>query len=238
MKKRSVKSGIPAGSLIHIGEKKVSRVKISLINYDAEQYREESVRDVAQCFEYKDSKALTWISIDGIHETEIFKKIGDCFGVHPLILEDILNTEQRPKVEDFSDYVYIVLKLADFDENNIKKIIFEQVSIIFGRHYLISIQEKPLNIYEPVRQRLKNNIGNIRKYGTDYLAYTLIDTIIDNYFYVLEKTGERFETIENKLIISPSQKLLKSIYNLKRDVLYLRKSVWPLREVISRLERD
>lgn len=236
-KKRSIKSGVPAGSLVHIGEKKVEKVEIRLINYDTQHYSDHSIKEIDECFGYKDSKATTWINIDGMHDTGIFKKLGDCFGIHPLILEDVLNTEQRPKVEDFKDYVYIVLKMIDYEENT-KKISFEQVSIIFGKYYLISIQEKPLKIYEELRKRLKNNAGNIRKTGTDYLAYLLLDLIIDNYFDVLEKTGERFEVIENKLIHLPSQKLLRSIYNLKRDMLFLRKSVWPLREVINRLERD
>ncbi|MBM3707233.1 MAG: magnesium/cobalt transporter CorA [Actinobacteria bacterium] len=235
-KKRSSKAGMPAGSLIHIGEKKVDKIKIKLINYSEHDFIEQDIKDIEQCFEYKDEKTVTWINIDGIHDIEILSKLGDCFGFHPLILEDILNTEQRPKIEDFTDYIYIVLKMIDY-EKNLKEITFEQVSIILGKNYLISLQEKPLDIYEPIKNIIKNDRSKIRKAGSDYLAYLLIDSIIDNYFSVLENVGERIENIENKLVSNPSPKTLKAIHNLKRDMLFLRKSVWPLREVISKLER-
>jgi len=235
-KKRSSKAGIPAGSLIHIGEKKVDKIKIKLIDYGSDKYIEQDFENIEQCFEFKDNETISWINIDGIHDTEILSKLGDCFEFHPLVLEDILNTEQRPKVEDFKDYVYIVLKMIDYDKK-IKELSFEQVSIIFGKNYLISFQEKPLKIYEPIKKTIKNNESKIRKNGSDYLAYLLVDSIIDNYFSVLENIGERIENIENKLVVSPSSKTLKAIYVLKRDMLLLHKSVWPLREVISKLER-
>ncbi|MHB1346208.1 MAG: magnesium/cobalt transporter CorA [Candidatus Humimicrobiaceae bacterium] len=233
---RSSKSGLPAGSLIHIGEKKVEKVKIRLIDYGPEEYAEQIITNIEQCFPYKDEQTITWINIDGIHEVEIMRKLGDCFGFHPLILEDILNTQQRPKIEDFNDYIYIVFKTMDY---NIKtnQIILDQVSIILGKHYVISLQEQPLDIYEPIRKRIKNDKSRIRNEGSDYLAYLLIDSIIDNYFSVLEKIGEKIEHVENKLVTSPTQKTLKTIYDLKRNMLYMRKSTWPLREIISRLER-
>ena len=233
---RSSKSGLPAGSLIHIGEKKVEKVKIRLIDYGPKEYVEQVITNIEQCFPYKDEQTITWINIDGIHEVEIMGKLGDCFGFHPLILEDILNTQQRPKIEDFNDYIYIVFKTMDY---NIKtnQIILDQVSIILGKHYVISLQERPLDIYEPIRKRIKNDKSRIRNEGSDYLAYLLIDSIIDNYFSVLEKIGEKIEHVENKLITSPTQKTLKTIYDLKRNMLYMRKSTWPLREIISRLER-
>ncbi|MCE5329766.1 magnesium/cobalt transporter CorA [bacterium] len=235
-KRRSSKSGMPAGSLIHIGEKKVDKVKIKLIDYGAQEYVEQDIENIEQCFKFKDDQTITWINIDGIHEIDILSKLGSCFGFHPLILEDILNTEQRPKVEDFTDYIYIVLKTIDYG-GKLNRITLEQVSIIVGKNYLISLQEKPLKIYESIRSRLKNDKSKIRTAGTDYLAYLLIDSIIDNYFDVLEKIGEKIETVENKLVTNPTQKTLKTIYDLKRDMLFMRKSTWPLREVISKLER-
>jgi len=235
-KQRSSKSGMPAGSLVHIGEKKVDKVEIKLIDYGAQEFIEQDIENIEQCFEFKDDQTITWINIDGIHETDILGKLGNCFGFHPLILEDILNTEQRPKVEDFTDYIYIVLKMIDYN-NKLNGITLEQVSIIVGKNYLISLQEKPLKIYESIRNRLKNDKSKIRTAGTDYLAYLLIDSIIDNYFDVLEKIGEKIEIVENKLVTNPTQKTLKTIYDLKRDMLFMRKSTWPLREVISKLER-
>lgn len=235
-KQRSSKSGMPAGSLIHIGERKVDKIKIKLIDYGDQDYIEQDIENIEQCFKFKDEKTITWINIDGIHETDILSKLGKCFGFHPLILEDILNTEQRPKIEDFTDYIYIVLKMIDYD-NKLDEITLEQVSIIVGKNYVISLQEKPLNIYEPIKNRIRNDRSKVRKAGSDYLAYLLIDSIIDNYFDVIEKTGEKIETVENKLVVNPTQKTLKTIYNLKRDMLFMRKSTWPLREVISKMER-
>jgi len=235
-KKRSSKAGMPAGSLIHIGERKVDKIKIKLINYGEHDYIEQDIENIAQCFEFKDDKTITWINIDGIHDTDMLSKLGDCFGFHPLILEDILNTEQRPKVEDFTDYIYVVLKMIDY-EKNLKEVTFDQVSIILGKNYLISLHERPLDIYETVKNTLKKDRSKIRKAGSDYLAYLLMDSIIDNYFSVLENVGERIENIENKIITNPSPKTLKATHNLKRDMLFMRKSVWPLREVISKLER-
>lgn len=234
--RRSSKSGMPAGSLIHIGEKKVEKVKIKLIDYGATEYIEQDIENIEQCFPYKDDYTITWINIDGIHETDVLKKLGDCFGFHPLILEDILNTGQRPKIEDFNDYIYFVLKMIDYSYKT-NTISLEQVSIIIGKNYVISLQEKPLEIYESIRKRIKNDKSKIRNAGSDYLAYLIIDSIIDNYFSVLEQIGEKIEHVENKLISNPAQKTLKTIYDLKRNMLYMRKSTWPLREIISRLER-
>ncbi|MHB1274731.1 MAG: magnesium/cobalt transporter CorA [Candidatus Humimicrobiaceae bacterium] len=233
---RSSKSGMPAGSLIHIGEKKVEKVKIKLIDYGITEYTEQDIENIEQCFSYKDDHTITWINIDGIHETDIMEKLGDCFGFHPLILEDILNTQQRPKIEDFNDYIYFVLKMIDYSYKT-NTISLEQVSIILGKNYVISLQERPLEIYEPIRSRIKNDKSKIRNTGSDYLVYLLIDSIIDNYFSVLEKIGEKIEHVENKLVSNPAQKTLKTIYDLKRNMLYMRKSTWPLREIISRLER-
>ncbi|MHB1253851.1 MAG: magnesium/cobalt transporter CorA [Candidatus Humimicrobiaceae bacterium] len=233
---RSSKSGMPAGSLIHIGEKKVEKVKIKLIDYGITEYTEQDIENIEQCFPYKDDHTITWINIDGIHETDIMEKLGDCFGFHPLILEDILNTQQRPKIEDFNDYIYFVLKMIDYNYKT-NTISLEQVSIILGKNYVISLQERPLEIYEPIRSRIKNDKSKIRNTGSDYLVYLLIDSIIDNYFSVLEKIGEKIEHVENKLVSNPAQKTLKTIYDLKRNMLYMRKSTWPLREIISRLER-
>jgi len=233
---RSSKSGLPAGSLIHIGEKKVEKIKIRLIDYGPEEYEEQDIDNIEQCFPYKDDHTITWINIDGIHDTMILEKLGDCFGFHPLILEDILNTQQRPKIEDFNDYIYFVLKMIEYNTKT-NAVSLEQVSIILGKHYVISLQEKPLEIYEPIRNRIKKDKSKIRNAGSDYLAYLLIDSIIDSYFSVLEKIGERIEHVENKLVSNPTQKTLKTIYDLKRNMLYMRKSTWPLREIISRLER-
>jgi len=174
--------------------------------------------------------------LDGIHQLDNIEKIGEHFKIHPLVLEDIMNTGQRPKMEDFNDYLFIVLKMLSYDEeeNETKT---EQVSLILSSKFVISFQESEGDVFDPVRERIRSDRGRIRKMGVDYLAYSLIDAIVDNYFMVLEKIGEKIEDIEDELVKNPTPEVLHTIHRLKRELIFLRKSVWPLREVISRLER-
>jgi len=235
--KRSKKSGLPAGTLIHIGEKKLRETKIKLIDYSKKDFIEKNLENISQCFPYKDDQSITWINIDGLHDINVLEELGKCFGFHPLIMEDILNTEQRPKTEVMDEYTYVVLKMIDSD-SKANELTIEQVSIIFGKNYIISFQESPLDIYDPIRKMLKNEKSPARKQGPDYIAYMLIDAIVDNYFKVCEVIGERIENFENKIVANPTQKTLAGIYKLKRNMLFIRKSVWPLREVIASLDRS
>jgi magnesium transporter len=233
---RSKAIGLSPGTLVHVGEKKTEKAKITLTVYDDSTLHEEEPRTVEQCYQYKGKSAVTWINIDGIHEVEIIKKFGECFDLHPLILEDILNTDQRPKLEDFDDYLVIILKIySEAEDNRLKP---EQVSIILGSNFVISFQEKEGTVFNNVRARIKNKKGRIRKMGSDYLAYALVDALVDSYFLVLEKVGEKLESIEEVLIADPKPETLKGIHNLKREMIFLRKSVWPLREVLNILEKD
>jgi magnesium transporter len=174
--------------------------------------------------------------VDGIHEAETIEKMGQMFSLHPLLLEDIMNTDQRPKMESYDDYLFIVLKTLFYDEKE-KSTITEQISIVLGANYVLSFQERESNVFYPVTERLKNSKGKIKKMGADYLVYSLIDVIIDNYFIILEKLGERVDDLEVQLVTSPKTETLKSIQSLKREMIFLRRSVWPLREVISSMER-
>jgi len=217
--------------------KKIKKTTISLVDYGKAEYVEKIITEAKQCLPYKDDDTITWINIDGLNDIKIIEELGDYFGFHPLTLEDVLSTRQRPKLEDFSNYIYVVLKMLDFDED-IEKLTIEQVSIIFGKNYLISFQENALDIYNHIRVKLKDPESKVRKEGTDFLAYLLIDSIIDNYFKVLEQIGEKIEKVENRLVLNPSQKKLGDINKLKRHVLYIRKSIWPLREVVSIMGRE
>ncbi|MFB0509709.1 MAG: magnesium/cobalt transporter CorA, partial [bacterium] len=189
---------------------------------------------IEECFPFKDKPTVTWINIDGIHKVEVIEKIGNCFNLHPLILEDILNTGQRPKIEDFGEHIFLVLKMLYYLE---KEITIEQVSLILGPNFVISFQEREGDVFNNIRERIRNNKGRIRKMGADYLAYSLLDAIVDGYFVILEKVGEEIEDIEEKLIKNPTPKTVQIIHNLKREMISLRKSVWPLREVVGVLER-
>jgi magnesium transporter len=236
MKKRSRKAGLPPGTLIHIGERKTEEVKITIMNYDETQLQEEEAKTFDECFPYKNRPTVTWINVDGIHQVETLEKLGECFGVHPLTLEDILNTDQRPKMEDFGDYMYIVLKMFTRNEQN-DEIVTEQISLILGENFVLSFQENVGDVFDPVRARIRCSKGRLRKMAADYLLYSLLDAIVDNYFIILENFGDQIEFIEERLIVNPAQETLKIIHKLKREMLFLRKSVWPLREVINGMER-
>ncbi len=230
IKKRSKKAGLPPGSLVYVGEKKAEEVTISIIDYDKKNFEERTVENVEDCFPFKDTSSVTWINIVGLHEVSIIDRIGKQFGLHPLVLEDILNTEQRPKIEDFDDHIFIVAKMLYCKENKIDS---EQISIILGPNYVLTFQEREGDVFDAVRKRIKESKGKIRKLGSDYLAYTLIDAIVDNYFLMLEKIGETIERLEEELLEDPTPETLNTIHSLKRELIFLRKSVWPLREVIN-----
>jgi len=211
-------------------------VKITIIDYDEEKFQEKEVETIDEVFPFSDKSTATWINLDGIHQVDNIEKIGKHFKIHPLVLEDIMNTGQRPKMEDFNNYLFLVLKMLSYDEeeNETKT---EQVSLILSSNYVISFQESEGDVFDPIRERIRTDRGRIRKMGVDYLAYSLIDAIVDNYFMVLEKIGEKIEDIEDELVKNPTPEVLHTIHRLKRELIFLRKSVWPLREVISRLER-
>ncbi|MGQ3684408.1 MAG: magnesium/cobalt transporter CorA [Candidatus Loosdrechtia sp.] len=240
IKKISKKSGLPPGTLIHIGEKKTEKIKIALIDYNETYFQERVVHTIEECFQFKDKNrnTVTWINIDGIHQIDPLKKLGEHFELHPLILEDILNTDQRPKIEDLGEYIYIVLKTLYYNSKT-EEVIIEQISLILGSNFVISFKEKEGDIFIPVIERIRMNKGRrIRKSGADYLAYCLLDAIVDNYFIILEILGEKIESLEERLINHPAPEILHIIYNLRRTMILLRRSVWPLRGVISELERE
>ncbi|MBI5583126.1 MAG: magnesium/cobalt transporter CorA [Deltaproteobacteria bacterium] len=236
LKKRSEKVGLPPGTLIHVGERKSERTRVDLLEYDGDHYEEREIERIAECLVYKDRPSVTWINVRGLHQVERIEQLNECFGLHPLVMEDILNTDQRPKMEDFGDYIYIVLKMI-YPANPGPGFITEQVSLILGANYLISFQESDEDVFEPIRERIRNGKGRLRKLGADYLAHALLDTIVDHYFIILEKLGEEEEDLEEILIKNPTTRTLQAIHQLKRELIFLRKSVWPLREVVSNLER-
>lgn len=238
MKKRySQKAGLAPGTIVHTGEAKTEKPKITLINYDKDTYEERVVENIEDCFVCKDSKTVTWINIDGVHRVDIVEKIGRHCGLHPLVMEDIVHTDQRPKMEDFESYIYLVLKMLQFQEKT-SLVTTEQVSIILGKSFVLSFQEVEGDTFNPLRERLRNSKGRIRSFGPSYLAYSLMDSIVDNYFVVLEKIGEFLEELEDDVIANPTTDILEDIHGIKKEIIYLRRSVWPLREVISRLERS
>jgi magnesium transporter len=236
IKKRSEKAGLPPGTLVHIGEKKAEIPKITLMDYGEAHFHEKEVKTIEECFLFKETPTVTWINIDGLHQVEILEKLGECYGFHPLMLEDILNTDQRPKIEDYGEYLYIVLKMLT-QNNQSNEILTEQISLILGPNFVISFQEREGDVFDPIRERIRTGKGRIRKMGADYLTYALLDSIVDNYFIVMEKLGEKIEFLEEELVKRPIPETLQTIHHLKREMIFFRKAVWPLREVIGSLER-
>ena len=236
-KKRSQKAGLPPGTLVHIGEKKAGQVRITLIDYNKECFQERGVEKIEDCFSFKETPTVTWINIDGLHDISIIEKTGQHFDIHPLVLEDILNTGQRPKFEDAEENLFIVLKMLYFDDHS-QTVQSEQVSIVLAENYVISFQEKIGDVFEQIRGRIRNDKSRIRKMGPDFLMYALLDAIVDSYFSILEKLGEKIESLEDELVGNPTEKTLKKIHHLKKEMVALRKSVWPLRELVSGTERS
>jgi len=236
VKKKSKKIGLPPGTIVHIGNKRMEKVKINIIDYNEEHFQEKEVKSAGECFPYKDKSTITWINIDGVHEIKVIEEIGKLFNLHSLILEDIVDTDQRPKIKDFRDYIFIILKMLYCDKKS-NEMKVEQVSLILGKNYVISFQEREGDVFDFIRDRIRNNIGRIRKLGADYLVYSLMDAIVDNYFTIIEKLDEEIENLEDKVISQPNPANVQAIHKLKRDLIFLRKSVLPLREVISILER-
>ncbi len=228
--------GTPPGTLIHSGERKAESVRISVIDYDEHTLAEHQVENAEQCIPYRRTDTVTWINIDGLHNVAILEELGNQYDIHPLVLEDVLSTNQRPKIENYEDYLYLVLRMVTYSEAQ-EQIEDEQFSLILGSNFVLTFQEKPEDVFDAVRKRLQNPKGRLRTHGPDYLAYALLDAIVDHYFIVLEGIGEQIVTIEQNLMDDPDEDDLETIHNHKREMIFLRKAIWPLREVIAQITR-
>jgi magnesium transporter len=235
-KKRSKKAGLPPGTLVHIGEKLTEKTRIAGVEYDGQDFQEKELETLETCYLFPKGPSVTWVNVIGVHQVEVLEKLGNCFGVHHLALEDILNTEQRPKIEDYGEDLFIVVKLISSNEER-DEVEAEQISLILRPNAILSFQEKEGDAFSTVKERLRAGKGRLRKMGADYLAYTLLDIVVDQYFVVLERLGERIEVVEGRLLADPDTTTLLKIQYLKKEMLLLRKWIWPVREVISSMER-
>ncbi|RLJ67596.1 magnesium/cobalt transporter CorA [Sulfurisoma sediminicola] len=235
--RRSGKTGLPAGSLVYLGERKTEHAAITLIEYSPDELKETRFESLADCHSCAPLLPKVWLNVHGLHEPEVMAEIGRRFKLHPLVLEDILNTDQRPKVDDYGDYLFLVARFFDHDEANLT-VTSEQVSFVIGHDFVLTFQERPTGRFDPVREWLRADKGRIRSLGCDYLAYALLDLVVDRYFTVLEQVGERSEDLEDALMAKPDAALLQTLHQLKRETLTLRRAIWPLREVINTLVRN
>jgi magnesium transporter len=230
------KVALPPGTVEFTGERRTERVRITVFDFADSYLEEKELRSVEECFPYRDTPRVSWINIDGLHDTESLEKVGAHFGLHPLVLEDVVNTHQRPKVEDHQDYLYIVLKMLEYAGDH-AEVTTDQISVILGRNFVLSFQEREGDVWDPVRERIRKGAGRLRKSGPDYLAYALVDAIVDSYFSILEKIGDEIETLADEVVEDPSPTTLHKIHGLKREMIFLRKLIWPTREVAGLLER-
>jgi len=237
VRKATKEPGAPPGTLVHTGAKREERVRITLIDYDAEHSQERQVERIEDCFPFKETPTTTWVNVDGLHDVELIRRVGEEFGIHPLVLEDVLSVGQRPKIEEYEEYLFLVLHMLTF-EGAAGAVHDEQISVIVGENWVFSFQERVGDVFDPVRERIRAGNSRIRARGVDYLAYALTDAVVDAYFGVLEGIGEVIEGIDSEVMGEPDQDTLHRIHRIKREMLVIRRAVWPLRDVLGHLLRS
>jgi magnesium transporter len=235
VEKRSKKTGLPPGTLVHIGKQRADKVTLTVFEYGDTQCRERQFTSL-EAFTPAAGANVTWIDVSGIHQLDVLEGLGKRFTLHPLLLEDIANTDQRPKIDEYGTYGFVVLKTLQVGDRR-DDIEVEQVSLVFGKDFVLSFQENGSDVFKPVKERLRVGKGRLRQSGADYLLYALLDATVDQYFLVLEVLGEKIESLQDAVVENPKPQTLRAIHALKRDLLFLRRAVWPLREVMNNLSR-
>ncbi|RJP23036.1 MAG: magnesium and cobalt transport protein CorA [Deltaproteobacteria bacterium] len=232
---RSAKIGVQAGTVVHVGEERTGKVVLHRIEYSETGFQEIDIRSLGECAMAEEGRVV-WINVDGVHDTNIIEDLGAMFGIDPLMQEDIVNTDQRPKCNIFEDQVYIVMRMMDFDEAE-GIVLSEQVSVVMGEGFVLTFLEDPGDLFDPVRERIRKGMGRIRKMGADYLAYSLIDIVVDRYFTVIERVSDRIEEMEDLILVDFNRTDLQQLHEMRSTLLYLRKNILPVRDLLGDLER-
>lgn len=236
IKKLSKKTGSAPGTVAYVGTERAHEVTVEVIDYDAQSLRELKDASIEDALPFRDSPTISWINVSGVHDIETVQTIGSHFNVHPLTLEDIVNTGTRPKIEEQDGLIIIIMKMQYLDEDGVPA--SEQISLIVGPSTVVSLQEQPGDVFDAVRDRIRKATPRVRFMTTDYLAYALMDAVVDNYFAVLEDAGQQIEDLEGRLVANPQREDLEAIHDLKRELLLMRRRIWPLREVVGGLLRS
>lgn len=232
-----VKPGQSPGTLTYVGKETLRDIRVTLTKYNAQTHEVTELTTLSDCATLQPSALNTWVNVDGINNTEVISALGQAFNLHPLLLEDVLNTEQKPKIESYDQTLFVVMKMLYFNARSLE-IETEHISLILGPNYVISFQEeRDGDVFDPIKLRLTQSVGRVRRNGADYLLYALMDTIVDNYFVVLESLGEKIEALEEEIIHQPSNRSLKKLYAHKRGLIFMRKAIWPVREIVSNMLR-
>ena len=235
-KLRSRKAGLPPGALVHIGEIRTQTPRLTLIDFDADSFTVNEPDSIAALDVISRGNGVRWLNVHGVHDANLLNAVGERFRLHPLVIEDILNTDQRPKIDDYDEYMFIVVQLYDIgrERNDVST---DQISLVVGRDFVLTFQERPSGTFAPIRQRLHAERSPLRRAGSDYLAYSLLDAIVDSYFSVIERLNDRAEMLEEEILGKPRSNTLQEIHQLKRQVMQLRRILWPLRETLNSLCR-
>lgn len=236
MRRSARKAGLPPGSLVHTGEPSGEATCLRLLTYDEERCSKRTIRHLPDLDKIDRSEPVAWLSVVGVQDPAVLDRVGTVFGLHPLVLEDIMNIAERPKVEDFGDYIFVLLKLPGYDDER-DEITSDQVCLVLGPTWVVSFQEHEEAAIESIRERIQAGTGRFHQMGADYLAYALIDILVDQYFVVLEQIEDDTERYEDLVVEEPSPEVLQGIHKLKSAMIALRKSVWPVRDVLGFLER-
>jgi magnesium transporter len=233
----SVKIGMSPGTLIHVGQSLAQAVAVELYHCEGDGALEQRVLDRAEdAAAYRGVPGLTWIDVNGVHDVAVIEQLGRVFGLHPLLLEDVLNTHQRPKLEQHGEHLFLVLKML-LDDPDAEGFAMEQVSVVIGPGYVLTFQERERDTFDSVRRRLQDSAARVRQHSADFLAYALVDTIVDNYFAVLERVGDRIAELEDDILASPDRDTLEAVFDVKRSLVELRHAAWPLRDALAAMSR-
>jgi magnesium transporter len=236
VRKVSKKIGLPPGSLVHIGEQKIDNAKMTVIDYSKALFTERAVDKIEECDQCMAQNCVSWLNVNGLHDVALMDSIGKYFGLHTLVLEDIMNTKHRPKAEEYDDYLFFTLKMLHYNEETLE-VENEQVSFVLGEYTIVSFQEKAGDVFEPIRERIRKGKGKVREKKTDYLVYLLIDIVIDNYYSVIEQLGNRLEELEELVLDNPPKDFLSTLQQLKKQLIMVRKAIYPLREAIGIMQK-
>lgn len=225
------------GTMIYTGKKSEQDLHIHAFDYTKEEIEEIEVSDITNAASYKDTPSVTWINFNGLRHIKEIETIGKQYNLHPLVLEDIVHTGQRPKIDEYDDYTFIVLKMLYYDDN--ENIVIEQVCLVMGKNYVLCFQESEGDVFDGIRNRLRQNKGRIRGLKSDYLMYTLVDAVVDNYFSIIETLGNKIEDLETELFEGTTREDVSvEVQQLKREILKVRRAIFPLREIVSRIEKS
>ena len=230
------KPGTAPATLVAPDSESLLKPVIILMEYDQANFTEKKVENIEELYPCRDNEKVSWINIDGLGDVELLRRIGEHFGLHPLALEDVLNTSHRPKIEEYHEHYFIIAQMIYPNES--KEVCCEQVSMFLGANFLITIQEDVGDVFDTVRARIRNGRGFARSMKADYLAYALIDAVVDHFFPALEMLGDEIEDLETELLDHPSRQCVMRLHDLKRTLLHLRRAAWPEREIVNALSRD